>query len=168
MGYDQRFSRRKVGCKVFKYLKLNKVLFFFAQDSRAGLEFIMIRISQLRLPCGYAAGALENKIGKTLRMEGRSLTYTIVRHSVDARKKPQLFDTYTVDVDTGLGPGGEAALLKRLKNRSLTRKRSLALREFSLGMESLDRFVMSEPLYRVHECVFGVLALESEPVDPRL
>ena len=69
----------------------------------------MIRISQLRLPCGYAAGALENKIGKTLRMEGRSLTYTIVRHSVDARKKPQLFDTYTVDVDTGLGPGGEAA-----------------------------------------------------------
>ena len=120
MGYDQRFSRRKVGCKVFKYLKLNKVLFFFAQDSRAGLEFIMIRISQLRLPCGYAAGALENKIGKTLRMEGRSLTYTIVRHSVDARKKPQLFDTYTVDVDTGLGPGGEAALLKRLKNRNVT------------------------------------------------
>ena len=58
--------------------------------------------------------------------------------------------------------------LKRLKSRSLTRKRSLALREFSLGMESLDRFVMDEPLYSVHECVFGVLALESEPVDPRL
>ena len=58
--------------------------------------------------------------------------------------------------------------LKRLKSRSLTRKRSLALREFSLGIESLDRFVMGEPLYRVHECVFGVLALESEPVDPRL
>jgi len=58
--------------------------------------------------------------------------------------------------------------LKRLKSRSLTRKRSLALREFSLGMESLDRFVENEPLYRVHECVFGVLALESEPVDPRL
>ena len=58
--------------------------------------------------------------------------------------------------------------LKRLKNRSLTRKRSLALKEFSLGMESIDRFVSNEPLYRVHECVFGVLALESEPVDPRL
>lgn len=58
--------------------------------------------------------------------------------------------------------------LKRLKSRSLSRKRSLALREFSLGMESLDRFVAREPLYRVHECVFGVLALESEPVDPRL
>lgn len=58
--------------------------------------------------------------------------------------------------------------LRRLKNRSLTRKRSLALKEFSLGIESLDRFVMKEPLYRVHECVFGVLAFESEPVDPRL
>ncbi len=80
----------------------------------------MIRISQLRLPCGYAAGALENKIGRTLRMEGRSLSYTIVRHSVDARKKPQLFDTYTVDVDTGLGSKGESALLRRLRNKNVT------------------------------------------------
>ena len=58
--------------------------------------------------------------------------------------------------------------LQRLKKRSLTKKRNLALNEFSLGMESLERFVRREPLYRVHECVFGVLALESEPVDPRL
>ena len=47
-------------------------------------------------------------------------------------------------------------------------KRALALREFALGLEALHRFVEQEPLYRVHECVFGVLALESEPVDPRL
>jgi protein phosphatase len=58
--------------------------------------------------------------------------------------------------------------MKRLKKRSLSRKRQLALREFSLGMESLERFVAREPLYRVHECVFAVLAFESEPVDPRL
>lgn len=58
--------------------------------------------------------------------------------------------------------------LTRLKKRSLSRKRSLAIREFSLGMESLARFVNKEPLYRVHECVFGVLAFESEPVDPRM
>ena len=58
--------------------------------------------------------------------------------------------------------------LTRLRNRALHTKRSLALREFALGMESLDRFVRREPLYSVHECVFGVLALESEPVDPRL
>ena len=58
--------------------------------------------------------------------------------------------------------------LKRLKARSLGRKRGLALREFALGVEALARFVQGEPLYRVHECVFGVLAFESEPVDPRL
>jgi len=58
--------------------------------------------------------------------------------------------------------------LVRLRDRSLGRKRSLALREFSLGFEALERFVANEPLYRVHECVFGVLALESEAVDPRL
>ena len=58
--------------------------------------------------------------------------------------------------------------LRRLRTRSLGRKRSLALREFALGIEALERFVRKEPLRRVHECVFGVLALESEPVDPRL
>ncbi|HEU5126155.1 MAG TPA: polynucleotide kinase-phosphatase [Verrucomicrobiae bacterium] len=58
--------------------------------------------------------------------------------------------------------------LERLRARGLARKRSLALREFALGIEALERFVRQEPLRRVHECVFGVLALESEPVDPRL
>ena len=47
-------------------------------------------------------------------------------------------------------------------------KRSLALREYALGLEALDRVARGEPLWRVHECVFAVLALESEPVDPRL
>ena len=58
--------------------------------------------------------------------------------------------------------------LERLRSRGLGRKRSLAMREFALGIESLERFVRREPLYRVHECVFGVLALESVPIDPRL
>jgi protein phosphatase len=58
--------------------------------------------------------------------------------------------------------------IERLRNRGLAAKRSLALREFALGVEGLERFVRREPLRRVHECVFGVLALESEPVDPRL
>jgi protein phosphatase len=60
------------------------------------------------------------------------------------------------------------ANLQRLRSRGLGRKRSLALGEFALGLEGLERFVRGEPLRRVHECVFGVLALESEPVDPRL
>jgi protein phosphatase len=58
--------------------------------------------------------------------------------------------------------------IARLRNRGLGHKRSLALGELALGVEGLERFVRKEPLRRVHECVFGVLALESEPVDPRL
>jgi hypothetical protein len=58
--------------------------------------------------------------------------------------------------------------LDRLRARGLNAKRSLALRECALGIEGLERFVRREPLRRVHECAFGVLALESEPVDPRL
>jgi len=58
--------------------------------------------------------------------------------------------------------------LSRLKSRGLSGKRSLALREFALGVEGLQRFVNREPLRRIHECVFAVLALESEPLDPRL
>jgi len=58
--------------------------------------------------------------------------------------------------------------LDRLRARGLATKRSLAIREFALGIEALERFVRREPLRRVHECVFGVLAMESEPVDPSL
>lgn len=58
--------------------------------------------------------------------------------------------------------------IRRLKERGLSGKRALALREFALGVEALERFVNKEPLRKVHECVFGVLALESEAIDPRL
>ncbi|MEU3085208.1 polynucleotide kinase-phosphatase [Streptomyces massasporeus] len=58
--------------------------------------------------------------------------------------------------------------LARLRSRFLNHKRSLAIREYALGLEALDRLAGGEPLWRVHEAVFGVLALESEPVDPRL
>jgi protein phosphatase len=62
----------------------------------------------------------------------------------------------------------EPVNLERLRQRNIGAKRSLALREYSLGLEALARLVRAEPLWRVHECVFAVLALESEPVDPRL
>jgi protein phosphatase len=59
-------------------------------------------------------------------------------------------------------------VLARLRERSVGTKRRLAVKELALGLEALARFVEGEPLHRVHECVFGVLALESVPVDPRL
>ncbi|MFI5427426.1 hypothetical protein [Aeromicrobium sp. UC242_57] len=62
----------------------------------------------------------------------------------------------------------EPANLTRLRNRNLGHKRSMALREYALGLEALRRVTSDEPVWRVHECVFAVLAMESEPVDPRL
>lgn len=62
----------------------------------------------------------------------------------------------------------QASNLGRLKDRNLGHKRSLALREYALGLEALDRLAAGEPLWRIHEPVFAVLALESERVDPRL
>ena len=58
--------------------------------------------------------------------------------------------------------------LDRLRDRGLSGTRGLALREIALGVEAMHRFVEGEPLRRVHECVFGILALERETVDPRL
>lgn len=85
----------------------------------------------------------------------------IVQPAVKCRGKEYMRLIYGPDYDAEEN-------LPRLRNRGLGRKRSLALREFALGLEALERFVRKEPLRRVHECVFGVLALESEPVDPRL
>ena len=62
----------------------------------------------------------------------------------------------------------EPANLDRLRKRGLNAKRTLALREFALGVEALERFTRGDPLWRTHQAVFAVLALESEPVDPRL
>ena len=85
----------------------------------------------------------------------------IVQPAIKCRGKEYLRIIYGPDYDSERN-------LNRLRNRHLGRKRSLAEREFALGVESLERFVRSEPLRNVHQCVFGVLALESEPVDPRL
>ena len=85
----------------------------------------------------------------------------MVQPGIKTRGKDYLRIIYGPDYDM-------KSNLDRVRKRGLSRKRSLALREFALGHESLERFVKKEPLYRVHECVAGVLALESDPVDPRL
>ncbi len=85
----------------------------------------------------------------------------IVQPAIKCRGREYLRIIYGPDYDT-------PEHLDRLRGRGLGMKRSMAFREFALGLEGLERFVAREPLRRVHECVFGVLALESEPVDPRL
>ncbi len=85
----------------------------------------------------------------------------LVQPGVKVRGREYLRLIYGPDYDT-------PAHLEKLRQRRLGLKRSLALREYALGLEALDRLARDEPLWRVHECVFAVLALESEPVDPRL
>jgi len=86
---------------------------------------------------------------------------SMIQPAVKVRGKEYLRIIYGPDYD-------QPQHLERLRQRGLGKKRSLALREFSLGLEALERFTQHAPLARVHECVFGVLALETEPVDPRL
>lgn len=85
----------------------------------------------------------------------------LVQPAVKCRGKEYLRIIYGPDYDSDEN-------LVRLRRRGLGRKRSLACREFALGIEALERFVSHDSLRKVHECVFGILALESEPVDPRL
>lgn len=85
----------------------------------------------------------------------------LVQPAIKCRGKEYLRIIYGAEYD-------KKEYLERLKKRGLGKKRSLALREFVLGLEALERFVAKEPLRKTHECAFGVLALESEEVDPRL
>ncbi len=83
----------------------------------------------------------------------------LIQPAIKCRGKEYLRIIYGADYDTQFD---------RLKKRGLTQKRSMAMREFILGIEGLKRFVEKNVISRIHECVFGVLALESEEVDPRL
>lgn len=79
----------------------------------------MLRITQLKLPCGHSRADLERQIRRSLHMPWEeSLSYTIIRHSIDARKKPQLFDIYSVDVQTGKSARAEQKMADRLRHRN--------------------------------------------------
>ena len=103
----------------------------------------------------------EGMVVKPLDYVAFDTSKKLIQPAIKCRGKEYLRIIYGPDYD-------DAPHLKRLKGRGLSKKRALALQEFALGVESLERFVGKESLRSVHECVFGVLALESEKVDPRL
>nr|WP_078843958.1 polynucleotide kinase-phosphatase [Streptomyces albus] len=103
----------------------------------------------------------EGMVVKPLRPLARDGRGRLVQPGVKVRGREYLRIVYGPEYAR---PGN----LERLRARHLGHKRSLALREYALGLEALDRLAGGEPLWRVHEAVFAVLALESEPVDPRL
>ena len=77
----------------------------------------MIQITQLKLPYHHSAVELENKIRKTLRLSSnQKFTYRIVKKSLDARKKPELFMVYSVQVSCD----NEAEIVKKAKNASVS------------------------------------------------
>ena len=86
---------------------------------------------------------------------------TLVQPGIKVRGREYLRIIYDPDYTDTKNP-------TRLKNRNFAHKRSLALREYSLGIESVDRLVVNEPLWKIHQAVFAVLALESKTIDPRL
>jgi protein phosphatase len=103
----------------------------------------------------------EGMVVKPLDFIARKASGDLIQPAIKCRGREYLRIIY----------GAEYTLDKnilRLKERGLSKKRNMALREFALGVESLERFVRREPLRKVHQCVFGVLAMESEEVDPRL
>ncbi|MGV9314364.1 polynucleotide kinase-phosphatase [Streptomyces sp. NPDC003691] len=103
----------------------------------------------------------EGMVVKPLRPLARTAGGALVQPGVKVRGREYLRIVY--------GPEYTRPVhLEQLRNRFLNHKRSLALREYALGLEALDRLAGGEPLWRIHEAVFAVLALESEPVDPRL
>jgi len=103
----------------------------------------------------------EGMVVKPARGLARGAKNRVVQPGIKVRGREYLRIVYGPDYT-------EPDNLERLRSRALGRKRSLAFREYALGLEALERASAGDPLWRVHECVFAVLALESEPVDPRL
>ncbi|PSR33900.1 MAG: polynucleotide kinase-phosphatase [Sulfobacillus benefaciens] len=107
------------------------------------------------------AAGFEGMVVKPLPFVARNDDGKLVQPAIKVRGREYLRIIYGPDYNAKEN-------LDRLRHRGLAAKRAAALREFALGLEGLQRFVAGEPLRRVHECVHAVLALESQPVDPRL
>ena len=100
----------------------------------------MIRISQLKLPCGHSRGELENRVRKTLRLGGgEPLKIVIRKHSIDARKKPQLFDIYTVDADLGIGLNAEKKRVAKLRSKDISAVQPSEYRFPEAGSEKMEK-----------------------------
>ena len=100
----------------------------------------MIRISQMKLPCGHSREALEGKIYRALRLKnGQPIRFEIRRHSIDARKKPQLFDIYTVDVDLGNSFKADQKLAVKLRSKEIAAVQPESYRFPEQGSEEMAR-----------------------------
>ena len=82
----------------------------------------MLKINQIKLPVGHAPEELEQKIRKTLRLSrGEAFSYKIVRKSFDARKKPEIYEVYSVTVEIK----DEDKILKKLHTPSISKAKEV-------------------------------------------
>ena len=76
----------------------------------------MIKISQIKLPINYTEEMLKSKISKILKVkESELLSVKLLKRSLDARKKPEIFYSVTVLVEAKK----EETLVKRAKNNQV-------------------------------------------------
>lgn len=76
----------------------------------------MIRINQIKLPVGHTEQELTKTILHKLRINKEELkSYQIVKKSIDARKKPDIYYTYSVDIKIK----EEKKILRRRKDRDI-------------------------------------------------
>ncbi len=95
----------------------------------------MIRINQIKLKPGQGPEVLEKKIRKLLRLQEKAdFRWQIVKSSIDARKKPEIYISYTVEV-TGLE---ERAVMKRCRDKSVSLAEPVCYRFPSSGVKELN------------------------------
>ena len=96
----------------------------------------MIRINQMRMPLNHSRQSLAAKAARTLKIKEEQIRdLTIVKQSVDARKKPEIWYSYVVDVSIN---GREEALVHKLKNNNVTIHRERPYVCPEPGTEPLD------------------------------
>lgn len=77
----------------------------------------MIRLTQLKLPADHEPEAIKKKAAKLLKIDLDAIRAVhIRRQSLDARKKPELYYSYTVDIETSLA---EQKIVHRAKNANI-------------------------------------------------
>lgn len=97
----------------------------------------MIRINQIKLPIEHDEAQLEQKILKTLKIKKNQLMhYKIAKKSIDARKKPELFYVYSVDVSVD----SEIAVLKRVNDNNI-----MSTKQKRYEINSLSEDYLSKP-----------------------
>ena len=86
----------------------------------------MIRIEQIKMKTSHTKAELNKKVGHILGVSGEEITgMEIIKRSIDARKKPEIYYVYTVDV-TLSKMKREWSILNRGKNKNISRAEEIS------------------------------------------